>query len=123
MQNDTHLQHKPLKLKQGINMNKASLIEVTGIVLVAAFATFIVDAKQPIEVADISKAQENGQQTDFSHIIAKFDSDKDGLLNKSEIEASQNDVLMRNFKTIDANQDDNISTEEISLYTSTVKIK
>ena len=104
-------------------MNKASLIEVTGIVLVAAFATFIVDAKQPIEVADISKTQEAGQQMDFSHIIAKFDSDKDGLLNKSEIEASQNDVLMRNFKTIDANQDDNISTEEISLYTSTIKIK
>jgi Ca2+-binding EF-hand superfamily protein len=123
LQNDTHLQHKPLKLKQGINMNKASLIEVTGIVLVAAFATFIVDAKQPIEVADISKTQEAGQQMDFSHIIAKFDSDKDGLLNKSEIEASQNDVLMRNFKTIDANQDDNISTEEISLYTSTIKIK
>lgn len=104
-------------------MNKASLIEVTGIVLVAAFATFIVDAKQPSEITDISKAQEVKTQTDFLHIIETFDSDKDGLLNKSEIEASQNDILMRNFKTIDANQDENISTEELSLYTSTVKIK
>lgn len=104
-------------------MNKASLIEVTGIVLVAAFATFIVDAKQPEEVSKLAKANTSVKQTDFSYIVTKFDADQNGLLSKSEIEASKNDVLMRNFKAIDANQDESISTEEISLYTSSIKIK
>jgi len=107
-------------------MSKNSLIEVSLVVMGAALAAFIVDAKEPVEINSLEsvKTVEVAEvKTNFSQLIAKFDADKNGTLNKSEVAKSKNDVLMRNFKTIDTNKDESISTQELKDFSSSITNK
>lgn len=107
-------------------MSKTSLIEVSLVVMGAALAAFIVDAKEPVAINTLEsvKTVEVAEvKTNFSQLIAKFDTDKNGTLNKSEVANSKNDVLMRNFKTIDTNKDASISTQELKDFSSSITVK
>lgn len=104
-------------------MSKTSLIEVSAIVVVATLAAFIVDAKQPVELGEITNDTVKELKNDYTHLVAKFDADKNGLLSKAEVAASKNDVLMRNFNTIDTNGDENISNEELTDYSANIQVK
>jgi Ca2+-binding EF-hand superfamily protein len=51
-------------------------------------------------------------QIEFSQLADKFDIDKDGLLSKKELKASNNSDLYIAFNRLDTNSDTNISEQE-----------
>jgi hypothetical protein len=97
-------------------MNNISLMKTTFLVLIITSASFFVSAENPRQA--IKSINKEVAQTamppltygakgkvSFSMLLEQFDSNKDGLLNQSEITASKNKLLNRVFKEMDKNSD------------------
>ncbi|WP_286265944.1 hypothetical protein [Thalassotalea atypica] len=104
-------------------MNKTRLIEISAIVMAATLATFVVNADQEVRLSNVSIKTPAHATNNLTALFSTIDTDKDGLLSKSEISASKNDLLMRNFKAIDKNTDNSISNEELSAFSAKIKTK
>jgi len=107
-------------------MKNISLFKVTVMVITAALASGFVNAgdkvthaikKPQSEIAQIEK------QVNFSSLVTKLDSDKNGILSQEEVTASQNTILQEEFSNIDVNQDKQIDEAEFNSYLAEVKGK
>jgi hypothetical protein len=121
-------------MNEGIEMNPISLKKVTLIVSTCALASYFVSAKESelnldFPVAEVSSVKDIATKAaeidnlknstgDISEFLAKFDLDKNSLLNKAEMLASKNVLLSENFENIDKNVDKEISKEELENYLS-----
>ena len=94
-------------------MNNISLMKTAFLVLIITSASFFVSAENPQtsiksvknETATTPLTNDAKGKVSFSMLLARFDSNKDGLLNQSEIAASKNKLLNRVFKEMDQNSD------------------
>jgi len=94
-------------------MNNISLMKTTILVLIMTSASFLVSAEntrqlQEVRTAELTKAPLTygaKGKVSFQMLIEKFDTNKDGLLNQSEIVASKNETLNSVFKEMDKNND------------------
>lgn len=87
----------------------------------ATVATFSVNANEipAVEKADAAiESSASLQAETFSQLLSAFDADKDGALSAVELSTSNNDALKIAFKSLDANEDANISEDEFSAYIS-----
>jgi hypothetical protein len=119
---------------EGITMNHISLKKLTLIVSTFALVSYFVSAKEnelnldlpAVEVSAVkaitAKAVSidslKSSEGDISTLFAKFDMDKNSLLNQAEILASKNELLSEHFADIDQNSDTEISKEELKNYFS-----
>ncbi len=105
-------------------MKNVSLFKVTAMVVSVAFASSFVNAEDKINKA-IEKVQsdvaELAQQLEFSNLIEKLDSDKNGMLSQSEVSTQQSQLLHDVFNKIDINQDKQIDEAEYNNYLAQVK--
>jgi len=76
-------------------------------------------ATTTIDKAELVESEKNLKQ--FSHLVEKYDVDKNGLLSEAEVKASQSDKLQNHFADIDANTDASISEAEFKQYITQVK--
>jgi len=96
---------------KGMNMNNMSLIKISMVVITATFTTLLVSAYD--DISSTKQLKENmNKQIKFSQLADKFDIDKDGLLSKNELKATNNDALYIAFNRLDTNKDTNISEQE-----------
>ena len=79
----------------------------------------ILKATTAINKVELVDSTENLKQ--FSHLVEKYDVDKNGLLSEAEVKASQSDKLQNHFADIDANTDASISEAEFKQYITQVK--
>lgn len=117
-------------------MNDISLKKVTAVVSICIMGSYLANAsendltakaettKAPIATTAMNKVElvdstENLKQ--FSHLVEKYDLDKNGLLSEAEVKASQSDKLQNHFADIDANTDASISEAEFKQYITQVK--
>lgn len=100
-----------------MNMNTANLIKMTFGVVIATAATFIVNSHE-MPVLDEVKQSVSSQQQDFSQLLSKFDTDKNGALSEAELSTSDSAALKIAFKNLDSNQDANITADEFNTYSS-----
>ena len=99
-------------------MNNVSLMKVTGLVVVAAFASAMVNANEEPKTAVSTVSQ----LVDEKELFIPLDTDKNGLLSKQEVLESSNTLLQKEFAKIDVNSDSDISQEEFKVYLSKVKV-
>ena len=106
-------------------MNNISLMKTSFLVLIITSASFFVSAenpRQPIKSVNKDVTQTTTTpltygakgKVSFSMLLSQFDSNKDGLLNQSEIAASKNKLLNSIFKEMDKNSDLAISEVEFN---------
>lgn len=106
-------------------MNNLSLVKITLGVAFATVATFIVNANEILpNVSEVknSVAIESTASLPaktFSQLLSQFDADNNGALSESELSTSDNEALKIAFKSLDANEDANISEDEFSTYVNT----
>lgn len=121
-------------MNKGITMNPISLKKLTLIVSTCALASYFVSAKEgelnlDLPVTEVSAVKVIATKSapldnlknsagDILEFLAKFDLDKNSLLNKAEMLASKNDLLSEHFEDIDQNADEEISKEELESYFS-----
>ena len=121
-------------MNEGITMKHISLTKLTLIVSTCALASYFVSAKEgelnlDLPVTEVSAVKVIATKSapldnlknsagDISEFLAKFDLDKNSLLNKAEMLASKNDLLSEHFEDIDQNADEEISKEELESYFS-----
>ncbi|MBL4909853.1 MAG: hypothetical protein JKX78_07510 [Alteromonadaceae bacterium] len=97
-------------------MNNISLMKTTILVLIITSASFFVSAENTRQSANIIKKEAKKiasvpltygakGEVSFSMLIEKFDSNKDGVLNQSEVAASKSELLNSVFKEMDKNND------------------
>jgi len=114
-------------MNKGIEMNHISLKKVTLVVSTCVLASYFVSADEKvaslsaatIEVTSAKVAATNSLSIDIKDIpalLTKFDSNKNGLLNKAEVAASKSELLAKHFKDIDKNADAEISARELKQY-------
>ena len=119
-------------MNKGIEMNNISLKKVTLIVSSCVLASYFVSADDKVTnlstptVEAISAKVATTESlaatiTDISALLTKFDSDKNGLLNKEEVVASKHELLTKHFKDIDQNADAEISAGELKQYFTAMK--
>ncbi len=102
-------------------MKNISLVKVTFMVVVAALASSFVSADE-----DVNKTLEQAQeilapQIEFSELIEKLDSDKNGMLSEEEVSVTQSKLLQEEFKKMDNNKDKQIDEAEYNSYLAEVK--
>ncbi len=61
----------------------------------------------------VNAQSKNRQKPDFEKIIKKLDTNKDGLIDKSEAAKGERKRLIENFDKIDSDSDGFISLEEL----------
>jgi hypothetical protein len=119
-------------LNKGIEMNHISLKKVTLVVSTCVLASYFVSADEKvanlsaptIEAISEKVAASNGLSIaikDIPALLTKFDSNKNGLLNKAEVAASKSEMLAKHFKDIDQNADAEISVVELQHYFTAMK--
>jgi len=119
-------------MNKGIEMNHISLKKVTLVVSTCVLASYFVSADDKvaslsaatIEVISAKVAATNSLSIaikDIPALLTKFDSNNNGLLNKAEVAASENELLAKHFEDIDQNADAAISLEELKHYFTRVK--
>ncbi len=105
-------------------MNNMSLVKVSVGIVVAAAATFIVNANEVLpklgevknEVQEALPADDMPVKT-FAQLLSQYDADKDGALSETELLSSDNEALKIAFKKLDANKDSSISKYEFTAFT------
>jgi len=117
-------------------MEDISLKKVTAVVSICIMGSYLANAsendltakaettKAPITTTAINKVElvdSTESLKQFGHLVEKYDIDKNGLLSKAEIKASQSDKLQNNFADIDVNTDASISEAEFVQYLTQVK--
>jgi hypothetical protein len=119
-------------MNKGIEMNQISLKKVTLLVSTCVLASYFVSADDKvaslgvpaIEAIPAKVAASDSLSIaikDIPALLTKFDSNKNGLLNKAEVAASKSEVLAKHFKDIDQNADAEISVVELQHYFTAVK--
>jgi Ca2+-binding EF-hand superfamily protein len=107
-------------------MKNISLFKVTAMVITAALASSLVNAEDKV-TETIEKSQPEmvkvEQELSFPGLIAKVDSDQNGMLSLEELTATQNKVLQAEFTNIDANQDQQIDEAEFNSFIAEIKDK
>ena len=95
-------------------MSNISLIKVTSFVCVLASFSFLVSATNQNSMA--SELQNSAKKMQFSELIRRYDNNKDGLLNQSEVSKSNNSFLKSAFSAIDQDNNLAISKAEFTTY-------
>ncbi len=113
-------------MNKGIEMNHISLKKVTLLVSTCVLASYFVSADEKvtslntptIEAVSAKVASDSLSIAikDIPALLTKFDSNKNGLLNKAEVAASKSEMLVKHFKDIDQNADAEISVVELQHY-------
>ncbi len=98
-------------------MKTISLTQVTTLVWVAFTASFFVNADD--SNIELNQSQSTLAQDQF--IFSALDTDKDGVLSKTEINVSKNKLLTKSFKEIDSNGDSSLSKDELVNFVETAK--
>jgi Ca2+-binding EF-hand superfamily protein len=111
-------------------MNNMSLVKVTVGIVVAAAATFIVNANEVLPALgeiknEVKKELPTGkvsaiEDKTFTQLLSQYDADKDGSLSETELLSSDNEALKIAFKKLDANNDLAISKYEFTAFTGKV---
>jgi len=106
-------------------MNNLSLVKITLGVAIATVTTFIVNANEilpkitEVESAITTESTSLSPSQTFSQLLSQFDVDNNGTLSESELSTSGNEALQIAFKSLDVNEDTNLSEDEFSTYIST----
>jgi len=118
-------------MNKGIEMNHISLKKVTLLVSTCVLASYFVSADEKvtslntptIEAVSAKVASDSLSIAikDIPALLTKFDSNKNGLLNKAEVATSKSEMLVKHFKDIDQNADTEISIVELQHYFTAVK--
>lgn len=107
-------------------MNNVSLLKLSGLVIAAAFASCTVGAVEKVDAEKVSiekVAVTVNEVVDSKVLFAPLDQDKNGVISAEELDTAKNELLQKEFKNIDANQDKGISEEELNAYLAKVQIK
>ena len=104
-------------------MKNVSLLKVTFMVVVAALASSLVNADDAVEKVVEQKQPILVPQIQFSELIEKLDSDKNGMLSEEEVSVTKSKLLQDEFKKMDSNQDNQIDEAEYNSYLAEVKDK
>ena len=88
-------------------------MKMSSIVIVAALAANIVSANEDITTTSKNPA--------FVALLDQLDTDKNGLLDRSEVLTSKNTTLKETFNKIDSNNNAQISEEEFNQFSLQVK--
>jgi len=126
-------------MNEGIEMNHISLTKVTVIVSTCVLASYFVSAEGKVDNLDVPAIEVSSVKAevskvintdntavaikDISSLLTQYDSDKNGVLNKVEVAASKNELLVQHFKDIDKNSDTKISESELKDYFVSLKSK
>ena len=112
-------------------MKAISLKQVTAVVLTCVVGSSYFananenDAKLAVKadakVAEVKTISVEKTPSKFAMLVEKFDLDKNGLLSKTEIQASKSEKLLSLFTKIDSNTDSGISETEFNQYLAQVK--
>ena len=119
-------------MNKGIEMNHISLKKVTLVVSTCVLASYFVSAEEKVaslavptvEAISVKLATADRIATAITNIpalLTELDRNKNGLLNRAEVAASNNKVLAKYFKDIDQNADAEISASELKHYFTVVK--
>lgn len=95
-------------------MKPVSLKKVSVVALACFAGTFLVNAKEPVELAK-SNAADKAKST-FTQLLKKADSNKNGELSKDELEGAMESQLLSAFNEIDTNGDKSIDEDEFTSY-------
>ena len=104
-------------------MKNVSLFKVTAMVISVAFASNFVNAEDKIIEKTQSEAVASAEQLNFSALIAKLDSDKNGMLSQDEASVDKSQLLNVEFSKMDVNQDKQIDEAEFNRYLVEVNAK
>lgn len=104
-------------------MKNVSLFKVTAMVISVAFASSFVNAEDKITEKAKSEVATSAEQLNFSALIAKLDSDKNGMLSQEEASVDQSQLLNVEFNKMDVNQDKQIDEAEFNRYLVEVNAK
>jgi len=96
-------------------MNQISLVKITILVAVLISASFLISAEAIMPKLNATTINVK-EEVSFTKFINKFDKNKDGLLNKSEVTNSSSDLLKKSFNEIDLNNDFSINEAEFNMY-------
>jgi len=106
---------------RGSQMKNTNLLNTTIMVIAVAFASSFVNADDKI-TQTIEKTQiEVIEHLEFSTLIEKLDSDKNGMLSEAEAHSDKSQLLHSQFKKMDSNQDKQIDEAEYNRYLTAVK--
>lgn len=98
-------------------MKSISLLKLSAVVVSAIMASFIVNAD---EVSTVSGDKEPAQVQEKSGVekiaFSALDTNKDGKLSKTEVDASKNPLLAQAFTKIDLNADDELTQDELDSF-------
>lgn len=104
-------------------MKNVSLFKITAMVITVAFASSFVNAEDKIVEKAQSEIVASAEQLSFSALIAKLDSDKNGMLSQEEASVDQSQLLNVEFNKVDVNQDKQIDEAEFNRYLVEVNAK
>jgi len=104
-------------------MKNVSLFKITAMVITVAFASSFVNAEDKIVEKAQSEIVASAEQLSFSALIAKLDSDKNGMLSQDEAAVDQSQLLNVEFNKVDVNQDKQIDEAEFNRYLVEVNAK
>lgn len=111
-------------------MNNISLVKVTVGIVVAAAATFFVNANEVLPALGDMKNEVNKElptgnistavDKSFSMLLSQYDTDMDGSLSEDELLSSDNEALKIAFDKLDANEDLTISEDEFTAFSGSI---
>jgi len=106
---------------RGSQMKNTNLLNTTVMVIAVAFASSFVNADDKI-TQTIEKTQTKVvEHLEFSILIEKLDSDKNGMLSETEAHSNKSQSLHIQFEKMDSNQDKQIDEAEYNSYLTAVK--
>lgn len=107
--------------ERGFKMKTTSLLNTTIMVIAAAFVSNFVNADDKITQTIEKTEIEVAEHLEFSTLIEKLDSDKNGMLSEAEAHSDKSQLLHAEFKKMDSNQDKQIDEAEYNSYLTAVK--
>jgi len=100
-----------------------SLKKVSFIAMGCMLGAFYVSAKEPVITVEKKAVKSSTVKAKFVQLMAKYDTDNNGLLSKAEAAKSHNKALLKNFDAIDENGDAGISEHELKSFNVITKVK
>lgn len=104
-------------------MKNVSLFKVSAMVITVGFASSFVNAEDKNIEEVQSEVVTSAEQLNFSALIAKLDSNKNGMLSQDEASVDQSLLLNVEFDKMDVNQDKEIDEAEFNRYLVEVNAK
>jgi len=97
-------------------MKNVSLIKITSLGIIAILVSSFVNAGGDIQPSVKQYQPKLLPQIEFSDLIEKLDSDKNGSLSEKELISTQSQLLTEEFKKMDINKDSQIDHAEYNIY-------